>query len=125
VYDYSNSEWVKSAKYQIALVDTARSALPGYDQKITQAAVRQLEEFVDVYPDAEFVSKAQQEISQLQEKEAESSFLIARFYEKQKNYTSARIYYQSIVDQFPNSSWAPKAIEQISIIKDRQNKQKK
>lgn len=125
VYDYSNSEWVKSAKYQIALVDTARSALPGYDQKITQAAVRQLEEFVDVYPDAELVSKAQQEISQLQEKEAESSFLIARFYEKQKNYTSAKIYYQSIVDQFPNSSWAPKAIEQISIIKDRQNKQKK
>ncbi len=125
VYDYSNSEWVKPAKYHIALVDTARSAEPGYDQKITQAAVRQFEQFVDTYPDAKLTQEAQEEILQLQEKEAESSFLIARFYEKQKKYDAAKIYYQSIIDQFPDTSWSTKAIERISIVEDHQSKQNK
>ena len=125
INDYPDSEWVKPAKYQIAVVDAARSAGAEYDQKITRSAVEEFEEFVAVYPDAELSKKAKEEISLLQEKEAENNFLIGKFYQKQKKYEAARIYYAGVVDSYPGSSWAEKASKEISNIDKKIQKEKK
>lgn len=113
INDYPDSEWVKAAKYQIALVDAKRSTAPQYDQKVTQAAVEEFKEFVKVYPDAELSQKAQNQISQLRDKEAENSFLVAKFYEKNKNYKSAKIYYETIIAEYKDTPWATKALEKL------------
>ena len=76
-------------------------------------SVEEFKEFVEIYPDAEFSQAAHDHISQLREKEAENNFLIARFYEKQKKYTAARIYYSTVVEDYKNTSWAPKALEKL------------
>ncbi len=109
VNDYPDSEWVKAAKYQIALVDAKRSTAPAYDQKVTKAAVDEFKEFAKVYPDAQLSKQAQGQIQQLREKEAENSFLVARFYEKQKDYKAARIYYGTVLEEYRGSPWAQKA----------------
>ena len=109
INDYPNSEWVKGARYQIALVDAQRSTAAEYDQKITSTAVDEFKEFVKTYPDAELSDNAHEQIKGLREKEAENSFLVARFYEKQKNYKSARIYYQGVADDYHGSPWAAQA----------------
>ena len=49
----------------------------------------------------------------MREKEAENSFLVAQFYEKQRQYKAAKIYYQTVVDDYRNSSWASKALVKI------------
>ena len=116
INDYPDSEWVKAARYQIALVDVERSVGPAYDQKITQAAAEEFEDFIKTYPDAQLSQKARSEIAQLREKEAENNFLVAEFYQKQKDYESAKIYFSSIIDEFPASLWAVKSLEQIKII---------
>jgi outer membrane protein assembly factor BamD len=85
INDYPESEWTKAAKYQIALADAHRSTDAQYDQKITQAAVDEFDDFVEMYPDAELSEHAKDQIRQLREKEAENSFVVAQFYEKQKN----------------------------------------
>jgi len=117
--DYPDSEWAKAAQYQIALVDAQRSTDAQYDQKITQAAVEGFEGFVKEYPGAELSSQAKEEIQQLREKEAENSFVIAEFYEKQKNYKAARIYYQVVVDDYKNTTWSVKALKKIRSISER------
>lgn len=113
VNDYPNSEWVKAATYQIALTDAHRSSDAPYDQKVTQAAVEELKEFTRTYPDAELSQKAEDEIKALRNKEAQNNFLIGRFYEKQKNYESAKIYYETIVQNYKDSPWVVKASAQL------------
>lgn len=113
INDYPDSEWAKAAKYQIAITDAKRAPKPQYEQETTKSAMEEFKGFVDVYPDAALSNQAKDEIHALLEKEAENNFVIARFYEKQKNYKAAKIYYQLIVDSYQNSSWSQKALEKI------------
>jgi outer membrane protein assembly factor BamD len=119
VNDYPESEWVKAAKYQIAVVDAARSSSAQYDQKVTKAATEAFEAFVKDYPDAELSAKAKEEIASLNSKEAENNFVIAKFYAKNKKYEAAKVYYNSIISDFPNSRWAPLALEQLNVLEKK------
>ncbi len=111
--DYPNSEWAKAAKYQIAVTDSKRSAGEQYDQKITQSAVKEFQEFTEHYPDAELTNEAREQVLRLKEKEAKNTFLVAQFYEKQKNYKAAKMYYQTIVDDYKTSTMASQALQKI------------
>ena len=111
INDYPDSEWAKAAKFQIASSDSKRSTDAGYDQKITEAAVEEFQGFVEAYPDAELSEHAKDQISELKEKEAQNHFMVAKFYEKQKNYKSAKIYYKMIIDDYKNSKFSQKALE--------------
>lgn len=113
INDYPSSEWVKAAQYQIAVADSKRSVDAEYDQRITASAKEEFQDFLEVYPDAELSDKAKDEIERLKDKEAENNFVIAQFYEKQKRFESAKIYYQIVVDQYPTSKWSSKSLKRI------------
>ncbi len=113
VNDYPETRWAQAAQYQIAISDTKRSADAAYDQKITQEAVNEFSDFVKKYPQAQLSDEAKDQIQKLRDREAESHFLIARFYEKNQKYTSALVYYQTIVDDFKNSKWTAAALKKI------------
>jgi len=116
INDYPESEWASAAKYQIALSDAKRSADAQYSQKVTKAAVEEFKHFVKENPDAELSQKAKDHINSLREKEAENSFIIAEYYEKRKQYESAKIYYSSIISDYDNTTWASKALERLQSI---------
>ncbi len=113
INDYPQSEWAKAAQYQIAAVDASRSSSAQYDQKTTQAAVEEFKELAKANPEAQLSQRAQEQIRQLREKEAQNNFVIAHFYEKQKNYKSAKIYYAAIVEKYKNTTWAMRALEKL------------
>ncbi len=113
ISDYPDTPWAKAARYQVALADARRSSDAQYDQKVTEAAVEQFREFIQDYPEADLSEKAKAEIRRLREKEAENQFLAARFYEKQKKVSAAKIYYHTIVEEYKDTSWAAKALERL------------
>jgi len=113
INDYPDSEWAKAAQYQVALSDAKRSAEAQYDQVVTKTAVEEFKKFVEANPDTKLSTKAQEHIHQLREKEAENNFVIAEFYEKQKNYKAAKIYYSTVLEEFANTSWASKALQKM------------
>lgn len=119
INDYPDSEWVKAARYQIAVSDAKRSAGAEYNQSVTQAAIDEFKDFVKTNPDAELSDAAKAQIQDLREKEAENSFIVAQFYEKQKKDQAAKICYSEIVDQYKDTSWASKALEKIREISGR------
>lgn len=119
VNEYPQSEWVKAAKYQIALCDAKAAPKPAYDQSTTKDAVAEFEDFVKTYPDADLSNKAKQHIQLLREKDAENNFKIAQFYEKQKAYPSAKIYYNLVLDDYKDTSWAIKAMEHLRILEKK------
>lgn len=112
---YPNSEWVEPAKFQIASCRQAVSRGPDYDQWAAKEAKEKFEEFVREHPDAVLSRDAQKNVEQLREKEAEANFNTARFYEKQKEYEAARIYYNELINNYPDSIWAIKAQERLLI----------
>lgn len=119
ISNYPDSEWSEAAKFQIASCRAALSRGPAYDRGAAEEAKQQFEEFVKNHPDATLSREAEQNIGQLKEKEAESSFNIARFYEKQKQPEAAKIYYNDIINNYSGSRWAAIAIERLQIMEKK------
>ncbi|MCX5703906.1 MAG: outer membrane protein assembly factor BamD [Candidatus Omnitrophica bacterium] len=116
ISNYPNSEWVEPAKFQLASCRAAVSRGSDYDQGATQEAKQQFEEFVKEHPETVLSRDAEKNVNQLREKEAESNYNIGRFYEKQKAYESAKIYYNDTINNYPGSIWAAKALERSRIM---------
>lgn len=119
---YPDSEWATAAKFQIASCRSALSKGFAYDQGSAQEAKEQFEQFVKEHPDAVLSLDAEKNINQIREKEAEASFNIAVFYEKQKAFDSARIYYNDIISNYGPSPWAIKAAERLQIMEQKNDK---
>jgi len=119
VSNYPDSEWAAPAKFQIASCRAAVSRSPDYDQGSAKEAKEKFEAFVKEHPDAVLSGEAQKNIEQLKEKEAASNYNIARFYEKQKAFEAAKIYYNDIINNYPNSQWALKALERLQIMEKK------
>ncbi|MDD2702538.1 MAG: outer membrane protein assembly factor BamD [Candidatus Omnitrophica bacterium] len=120
--NYPDSEWVEAARFQIASCKASVSRSPDYDQGGAKEAKDKFEEFVREHPDAVLSRDAEKNIQQLNEREAESDYSIALFYEKQKVFESARIYYNNVITNYPDSSWAAKAMERLNILDTGKNK---
>lgn len=116
ISNYPDSEWIEAAKFQIAACKAAISRGSDYDQGVTQEAKEKFEEFVQEHPDAVLSRDAEKKIGQLKDKEAEANFNTARFYEKQKAYQAAKIYYNDTVSRYPDTTWAAKAMERLQIL---------
>lgn len=119
ISNYPNSDWVEAAKFQIAACRAAVSRSPDYDQWAAKEAKEKFEEFVREHPDAVLSRDAEKNIEQLKEKEAEANYNTALFYEKQKAYEAAKIYYNDIVDNYSKSIWAAKALERLQIMEKK------
>ncbi|OGX24690.1 MAG: hypothetical protein A3J51_06035 [Omnitrophica WOR_2 bacterium RIFCSPHIGHO2_02_FULL_45_21] len=113
VTTYPDSEWVAAAKFQAA--DSLGRIAPkaDYDQELTKEAKEKFQQFLGSHPDTSLSRQAEHQIDSLKEKEAEGNLKIAEFYEKQKKYEPARIYYQEIVESCYYCSSAKKAREKL------------
>jgi len=114
--DYPESDWAQASKFQIAMSDTERASNAQHEQKVASVAMDEFNDFVKTHPDSELTPEAKAQMARLKEGEAENSFVIAKFYEKQKNMKAARIYYKDVVDNYSDTSWAAKASAKLKII---------
>lgn len=119
ISNYPDSEWAEAAKFQIATCRAAVSRGPDYDQGAAGEAKEKFEEFVREHPDAALSRQAKENVQELIEEEAESAYNIGRFYEKQRAYKAARIYYEDIISKTPYSPWAAKALERIQLLEKK------
>jgi outer membrane protein assembly factor BamD len=116
---YPNSDVAPNAMYQIGYVYFLASRQTGYDQT---AAVRSQEAFDDFllrYPNSEKVPQAQDNLKALQSRKTENSYTIAKFYDKQKNYKAAYVYYNEVVQQQPDSPEAERAKQRMDQIRSK------
>ena len=121
IENYPNSELVDDAKYRLAVVSLKDFEQTSYNEEGIDRAREEFEGFLRRYPDTEMQTEAENIISELNDKKAENEFKIAQFYESQKKFTSAAIYYQSIVDNYPRSNWSVKALEKLQLLRKRED----
>lgn len=119
ISNYPDSEWVGAAQFQIAECRQAVSRGPAYDQGAAKEAQEKFEAFIREHPEANLSSEAEKNIRKLKEEEAEANFNIGRFYEKQKLYESAKIYYEGIINKSPDSPWAKEAQGRLQLMENK------
>lgn len=90
-----------------------------YDQSVAGQAIATFTDFMILHPDDPRVPTAQRNITALKTEQARGSFQIARFYEKQRRWQGALIYYNEVLLKDPTSTWADEARQRIDSIKRR------
>ncbi len=101
--DYPTSKLYEQARYEMANSAYRASLQPAYDASPTDKALKAFEDFSNTNTDEKLNKEAQNTIRRLRNKAAEKSFITAQFYEQQKHYVSAIIYYQDVVDRYPDT----------------------
>ena len=80
------------------------------DQKHTRKAIELFQLYLSRYPDADNASDAATYIDQMREKLAHKIFGAADLYKRIDQYDAAAIYYGMVIDKYPETSWAEKAL---------------
>jgi outer membrane protein assembly factor BamD len=105
------------AIFRAGLAYRKEAQTPDRDQSSAGHAIAKFTDFMALYPNDPRVPQAQQIIASLKGDQARGSFDIARFYEKNKKWDGARIYYNEVLLLDPNSPYATEARQRIDHIK--------
>jgi outer membrane protein assembly factor BamD len=116
---YPNNDVAADAMYQIGYVYFQASRETGYDQTAAVRAQEAFEDFLVRYPNSSKVAQAQDNLKALQGRKSTDSYNIARFYDKQKNYKAAYVYYNEVLQQQPDSQEAQRAKERMDQIRSK------
>ena len=102
------------AQYQIGYLwfNAARSGTR--DAKAVANARIGFQDFLFRYPKSEKAAQARDNLRILDQKQTTDAFKIARFYDKQKNYRAAVIYYNDVIRQQPGSTEGDRAKQRVN-----------
>lgn len=116
VDEYPHSTLADEARYETAQCTLLASLKPDYDQELTDEAIEEFKKIAEAGVGFPISEEAKVTVSLLEEKKAESLFNTAKFYERQKYYKSAAIYYQELLNKYPESSFIELAGERLKDI---------
>jgi outer membrane protein assembly factor BamD len=118
--EYPQSKFADKAQYEVAQCAYRASLQPAYDIGPTDRALRIFEDYAASGQDEKLSEDAKRTMRRLKDRAAQKSMLTAEFYEKMRHPKSAIIYYQDVLDRYPESIHAPLAqakIEELKTVK--------
>ena len=101
------------AQYQIGYIWWKSAKGGTRDIAATNNARVAFQDYLFRYPTSEKAAQARANLQQLEHKSINSSFDVAKFYDKQKAYRAAVIYYNEVIRQQPGSAESEKAKKRI------------
>jgi len=107
------------AQYQIGYIWSKASVSGTYDPAAANNAKRAYEDFLARYPKSEKASQAHQNLKKMESKQTSTAYEVAKFYDKQKQYRAAAIYYNEVIRQQPGSAEGEKAKKRISELRKK------
>jgi outer membrane protein assembly factor BamD (BamD/ComL family) len=117
---YSDQVKIASeAQFKEAMAYDKQARKAGYDQSIAGQAVATFTDFMALYPDDPRVADARRIITSLKAEEALGNFQVAEYYEKQKKWDGALVYYNEVLIADAGSVLANQARHRIDRLKKR------
>ena len=115
----TSPRWPPRRSYRAGLAYQKQAQTADRDQGTAGQAIARFTDFMALYPNDPRVPQAQKIIATLRREQARGNFDIAQFYEKYKKWEGARIYYNEVLLQDPNSPYAPEARQRIDQLKQQ------
>ncbi|GAB4241679.1 MAG: hypothetical protein OHK005_04970 [Candidatus Methylacidiphilales bacterium] len=114
---YPNDPLAPNAQYQIGYAWYRASSEADYDQSAARKSIEGFQDYLTKYPKSDKVEQAREYIRELSGRQVQGSFNIARFYERQRNYRAAFIYYNDVIQIDPESAQAQQAKTRLEAIR--------
>lgn len=110
---FPNDPLAADAQYQIGYLWFNSSRNGVRDAKAVANAKTGFQDFLFRYPKSEKAAQARENLRMLEQKQTTDSFGVAKFYDKQKNYRAAVIYYNDVIRLQPGSPQASRAKQRV------------
>jgi outer membrane protein assembly factor BamD len=114
VEKFPNDPIAVDAQYQIGYIYSKASNSGTYDPATATHAKMGFEDFLARYPNSEKAKQARENLKRMEQKQTSTAYEIAKFYDKQKRYRAAAIYYNEVIRQQPSSAEGERAKKRIS-----------
>lgn len=105
------------ALYRAGISHYKQAKKAEYDQGAAGKAIAMFTDFITLFPQDKRVADSQQRIGALRQEQARGSFEIARFYEKNRRWAGALVYYNEVLLLDPKSPHAEEARQRIEALK--------
>jgi outer membrane protein assembly factor BamD len=110
---FPNEPIAVDAQYQIGYIWFTAQQLGTNDAAAPGNAKTAFQDFLFHYPKSEKAAQARKNLDILEHKQITNSFKVAKFYDKQKYYRAAVIYYNEVIRQQPGSEESNEAKKRI------------
>lgn len=110
---YPASEWATEAAFGTAVCKYNQMLPSEYDKTAVDDAISKFRYFLRTYPESARADEAHAKLTELQDLAAEHEFNIALYYHRNMKYESARMYFDAITRDYPETQWAQKAHETL------------
>ncbi len=105
--DVAYAYYLKAICYYMQIVDVGR------DQKLTQLALKALEEVVRRFPDSKYARDAKLKLDFTRDHLAGKEMEIGRYYLKRQEYLAAMNRFKRVVDNYQTTTHVPEALERL------------
>ena len=110
---FPNEPIAVDAQYQIGYIWFTAQQLGTNDAAAASNAKTAFQDFLFHYPKSEKAAQARKNLDILEHKQTTNSYKVAKFYDKQKYYRAAVIYYNEVIRQQPGSEESNEAKKRI------------
>jgi outer membrane protein assembly factor BamD len=107
---YPKSDRVDDAIYMVAMTYLEAAPRPERDQTDTVHALNELELLLREYPDTDIRTEAEGAAAECRSRLAKKEYLAGELYVKMKDYKAAQVYFDSVLETYPDTPWAPVAL---------------
>jgi outer membrane protein assembly factor BamD len=116
---YPKDALAEEAQFQIGWAYKQEAGHAGYDQNNANEAIAAFSDYLLRYPNGQKVAQAEELRGALKHEQSKGLFRIGEFYEKQRNYKAALLYYNEVIEQNPKSHWANTAQKKVALLVPR------
>jgi outer membrane protein assembly factor BamD len=110
---FPNDPLAADAQYQIGYIWFQTAKAGTRDIAATKNARTAFQDFLFRYPNSEKAAQAKANLKMLEGRQMSSAFDVAKFYDKQKRYRAAVVYYNEVIREQPGSAESEKAKKRI------------
>ncbi len=118
---HNQPEIAADAMYRAGVAWEKQADTAEYDQGAAAKAIAAYTDFITFYPDDKRVADAQKALVKLKGEQVRGSFKIAQFYESNRKWAGAVVYYNDVLHLDANSPLAAQARQRIDALKPRLN----
>jgi outer membrane protein assembly factor BamD len=110
---FPNDALAPDAQYQIGYIWLVAAKAGTRDIAATKNARTAFQDFLFRYPNSEKAAQAKANLQALEQKQTSSALSVAKFYDKQKKYRAAVVYYNEVIREQPGSNESEQAKKRI------------
>ena len=114
---YPTDPAAADALYQIGFVWMKYSRTGNYDRGAVVKARETFQDYLSAYPNTEKAAQARENLQALGTQQTGGAYQIARFYDKQRQYRAAVVYYNEVIRQEPNSKESEQAKARLAALR--------